>query len=289
VTQRPAKAIGYIRTSTDEQHLSPESQERRIRAAAVAYEYDLVDVVRDEDVSSRIPLVEREGGRRIHELIYTNRRRDVDAVIVVRLDRLLRDSEEGSAVVKRLRPKNGQRRPPLNLIALDDHVDLTTAFGRFMVRMRFEIAEFERELIGERTSDALVLKRQTHRIHTGVRYGFDRVGDHSTCEPRRCACRWVENPDEQTVIADVLTWRTGSRPVSLRKIADRLNDAGVPGKLGGRWTPTAVQRVINAAERDHDDDDGVRDTKEGPRRSNGASLDPNTPEVRYLTGLPRDD
>jgi site-specific DNA recombinase len=231
------RAIGYWRVSTDEQYLSPEDQIARIRGACVGFGYELVDVYGDQ-ASGGVPLAERPQGALVDDLLRkrTGRRQlpDVDVLVVTRLDRLTRASD-GPALIEELSPKNGRRHPPPKLIALDEHIDLTTAFGRFAARMRLGFAEFERELIGERTSAALQHKRRTGRVNSREPYGWDRDGD-----------RLVPNDAEQKVIRDMRRWR--KRDMADNAIARRLNDAGVPTKRGGRWQANTVHRILRAVE-----------------------------------------
>ena len=46
------------------------------------------------------------------------------------------------------------------------------------------------------------------------------------------------------------TWRDAVEATqSLRSIADRLNDEGIPTKRGGKWHPASVSRTIDAEAR----------------------------------------
>ena len=52
----------------------------------------------------------------------------------------------------------------------------------------------------------------------------------------------VEDAAEQAVIAMISRWR--QRGWSLRKIAQRLQDNGVPAKNNARWYPATVLRIL---------------------------------------------
>jgi DNA invertase Pin-like site-specific DNA recombinase len=227
------RAVGYTRVSTDKQLTRPEDDRARIEAACVAFNFELIEFIEDPDVSGKVPLADRPNGRRVHELIEA-KRPWADVLVVTNLDRLTRESEDGLALIKRFVP-NG-RRNPMQLMSLDDHIDLTVAMGRFFAKFRVLLSEFERELIGERTSNALRHKRRTGQAY-GRRepYGWDKLDGHL-----------VANPDEQHVIGRMRTWR--AEGVNDNAIATRLNAENVRGKRGGTWQAVTVYRILELAD-----------------------------------------
>ncbi len=90
-----------------------------------------------------------------------------------------------------------------------------------MANMMATFAQFERRLIGQRTKDALAVKRAQ-----GVRLGRPRV-----------------LPDD--IVQRI--WRSHRRGSSLRSIAQRLNDDAIPTAHGGTtWHPSTVKAVISS-------------------------------------------
>jgi DNA invertase Pin-like site-specific DNA recombinase len=237
------RAIGYTRVSTDNQHTRPQDDRARITAACVAFNFELTDFVEDLDVSGKVALADRPNGRRVHELIQA-KRPTADVLIVTSLDRLTRESEDGLSIIRNLIP-NG-RRHPVQLMSLDDHVDLTGAMGRYFAKQRVMMGELERELIGERTSNALRHKRRTGRVYAALPYGWDRVGDHAACEPGHCVCRLQPNPVEQEHLVRMRAWR--AEGVNDNVIATRLNAEGVGGKRGGTWQANTVYNILRRAD-----------------------------------------
>jgi site-specific DNA recombinase len=227
------RAIGYSRVSTADQQTRLRADRRRITAACTAYGYELTEFIEDEDVSGKVPLAERPSGRRVHQMILATRP-PADVLIVTSLDRLTRESEDGLALIRKMVP-NG-RRHPLLLVSLDDHIDLAGANGRFFAKLRVLLGEFERELIGERTSNALQQKRRTGKVYSAPPYGWD-IADGEL----------VRNPDEQAVLDLMRAWRAGGMVDNA--IAAALNEAGVPGKRGGRWQANLVYRILANADR----------------------------------------
>jgi DNA invertase Pin-like site-specific DNA recombinase len=114
------------------------------------------------------------------------------------------------------------RREGWALVILDLGVDTTTPSGEMIANVMATFAQFERRLIGQRTKDALAVKKRQ-----GV-----RLGRPPTLAP--------------AVVKRIRREREAGR--SLREIAGRLNDEGVPtGHGGAKWHASTVKAVLDAA------------------------------------------
>ena len=110
------------------------------------------------------------------------------------------------------------------LVALDLGVDTTTPAGEMIANSVANFSQFERRLIGQRTKDALAVKRAQ-----GVRLG----------RPRVMSARVVKRIESLR-----------GKGVSIRRIADRLNADGVSTAHGGaKWHASTVQKVLEASAR----------------------------------------
>ena len=89
-----------------------------------------------------------------------------DTVIVWKLDRLGRNTLHILETVKALTGRG------VRLVSTTDGIDSSTAAGRMVIGVLASMAEFERELIKERTA----LKRETSRAN-GTRFGRPRKVD----------------------------------------------------------------------------------------------------------------
>jgi DNA invertase Pin-like site-specific DNA recombinase len=93
--------------------------------------------------------------------------REGDVVVVWKLDRLGRNMLHILETVKELTDRG------VKLISTSDGIDSSTAAGRMMMGVLGSLAEYERELVKERTA----LKRSTSRAN-GTKFGRPRkVGD----------------------------------------------------------------------------------------------------------------
>ncbi len=228
-------AIGYIRVSSTEQAAEGHSlsaQRARIAAWAEATGVLLIEVIEDAGVSGSKPLEQREGGSRILRLL-DQRSPEADVVIVTRLDRLGRDAGEALGYLRRF--ATGK----VGLVSITDRIDLSTPSGRAMASMAAVFAELERELIAQRTAEALARLQAEGKPYGAIPYGFFRDGD-----------RLLPDHDQQRVIAEILQFRASR--CSFREIASWLNDEQVPAARGGRWSPMSVRSVCLSAARRED-------------------------------------
>lgn len=230
------RAIGYTRTSTDEQHIRLEDDEARIRKWCDLYDHELVEMVKDPDTSGKVPLAERPEGRRVADLIDA-KRPWAEVLVITNLDRLSRDANDGIPLIKRMVPSNGRKRHHVALVSIDQHLDFSGPFGVYMAQQFILFGELERAMIGWRTSNALQHKRRTGQVYGRTPFGFDRAGDHL-----------VPNDAEQAVIAGIREAR--SQGVTDHAIACDLNARGVPTKRGGRWQANTVWRIMRRVELD---------------------------------------
>jgi DNA invertase Pin-like site-specific DNA recombinase len=86
----------------------------------------------------------RERRPGLDALLQAVRRRQVDVVVIVRLDRLARSTHHLLSMAKEFDSLG------VDLVAIDQAVDTTTPAGRLLFHMLGAIAEFERDLIRER-------------------------------------------------------------------------------------------------------------------------------------------
>jgi DNA invertase Pin-like site-specific DNA recombinase len=209
--------------------MSLDAQRGRIRAWCGAASADLVTVVEDLGVSGSRRLQDRPGGFEIAALL-NQRQPTADAVAVVRLDRLGRDAAETLELLKRF--ATGR----VGLISIIDRLDLTSPQGRAMAGVSAVFAQLERELIAQRTAEALAELRSQRRVYGPIPFGYDGVDG-----------QLVENPGEQLVLDFMRSIR--DRGISYARIATRLNDEAIPSKQGGRWHAMSVRSVLETTRR----------------------------------------
>ena len=99
-------------------------------------------------------------------------------------------------------------------------------------RMLAVLAEFEKDLVSERTSTALAYKKAQGQVYGLTPYGYNRSGEDL-----------LANSDELATNERVKAWH--SQGWSLRKIASQLNSENVPTKQGGKWYASTVRYLLS--------------------------------------------
>jgi putative DNA-invertase from lambdoid prophage Rac len=109
---------------------------------------------RIEDVGSGAK--ERPGRE---SLLMAARRREIDAIVVWRLDRWGRSVADLMTTLRELLDLG------VGFVSLTEALDLTTPSGRAMAGMLAIFAEFEREILGERVKAGIAQARKEGRAH----------------------------------------------------------------------------------------------------------------------------
>lgn len=212
--RRTNKVIGYMRVSTDEQAVSGlglGDQRAVIAAEAARREWADLEFLSDEGFSAKNLL--RPAIATALDMLGKGQ---ASVLVVSKLDRLSRSLLDFATLMDRA------KREGWELVVLDLAIDTTTPSGSLMANVMAAFAEYERQLIGSRTSAALQqLKAQ------GKRLGRPRT------LPAEVTARIVAARGEGQTLA---------------AIAETLNRDGVETARGGaRWYPSTVKAVLTSA------------------------------------------
>jgi DNA invertase Pin-like site-specific DNA recombinase len=185
-----------------------EAQRSAIEAECSRRGWQIIEVVEDAGYSAKD--LKRPGVRAALEQL---ERKRADGLVVAKLDRLSRSMLDFTALMTKAQ-KEGWA-----LVALDCAVDTTMPAGEAMAHVLATFAQFERRLIGQRTREALAVKKKQ-----GV-----RLGRPPSITPQ--------------LARRIRSMR--SKGLTLQAICDRLNAEGVPTPRGGlTWRPTSLRRVL---------------------------------------------
>lgn len=214
------RIIGYVRVSTREQGLKGAglaAQRTAIKAEAKHRGWKVIGF--EEDVSSGKTTNGRPGLQRAIDAIEDGR---ADAIVAAKLDRLSRSTLDFLRLVDRSQ-KSGWSIAVLDMGG-GETLDLTTPLGKMTATILAGFAQFERDMIVQRTRDGLAQKKAEGVV----------LGRPATLDKK--------------VVQHIVRMR--KRDETLRSIADRLNHDGVPTAQGGkRWYPATVGKVLARHER----------------------------------------
>lgn len=207
------RAIGYCRVSTDEQGrsgLGLESQrdtiEREVERRGWSLEHVYSDVASGKSLRRR-----HEFGHALAALAGGS----ADVLVVSKLDRLSRSVSDFAAVLARSNTEGWE----LNICDLG--VDTTTPSGKMVAQIMMVLAEWEREMIGDRTKAALQVARSR-----GTKLGRP------------------SGVDEETHRLIRILRESGK---SYQGIADALSIEGIPTAQGGQWRASTVRKLYGQA------------------------------------------
>jgi DNA invertase Pin-like site-specific DNA recombinase len=194
----------------DEQELTLEAQEQRMREACRSRGWELVQVIHDPGEWSGS--LDRPGLKRALSSIALGR---ADAIMVAKLDRLSRSIIDFGLLLEWF----GEQRK--SLIALDLGVDTSTAAGELVAGVMMTVAQWERRTIGERTKAALAALRAQGK---------------PISQPAI-----IDQPELLERIRDMRE-RQG---MTLRAICELFEREGVPTPRGGKqWRPSSIEVAL---------------------------------------------
>lgn len=223
-----ARAVVYLRVSTDEQAESGLGMEAQLAACRAWCERNGTvpgGVHLDEGVSGSTAPTSRLGlTDALAELA------EGDVLLVAKRDRLTRDTFY-ACILERTVGAMGAR----IVSAAGEGTDDDSPTSILMRRILDAFAEYERLLIGARTKAALRAKAIRGERLGRPPYGW-RVADGV----------WAEVPEEQTAIREAALCRAGG--MTLQATADRLTGLGYPPPGSSKsWGTSNVDRVSKMA------------------------------------------
>lgn len=213
--------IAYLRVSTEQQSQSGaglDAQEDACRRAAG----DLAGIYKDEAVSGKTGLDKRPA---LLEAIAELKKGDV--LVVAKRDRLGRDPLVVAMIEAAI-----QRKGARVVSATGEGTDSDNPSDILMRRLVDAFSEYERLVIGARTKAALQAKKARGESTGYVAYGYQLSADGIHIE--ECA-------DEQATLRKVELLRQSG--MSLRKIADELNQQGLFKRGGEKWNHVNLHSV----------------------------------------------
>jgi DNA invertase Pin-like site-specific DNA recombinase len=225
------RVIGYVRVSTEEQASgghSLDAQRAKLESYAKLYDLELIGIECDAGLSAKS--LDRPG---IQAALAALRDGRADGMLIAKLDRLTRSIADWQTLIDEF---FGEK-PAKQLASVGDQIDTRTAAGRLVLNVLLAVAQWEREIIGERTKDAL-----RHKIKRGercgrLRFGYDLAVDKVNLVP---------NAAEQMSIQTMRELRANG--YSLQEICDELAGRGLPTKSGAlAWLPGTVRTILQRA------------------------------------------
>ena len=148
--------IGYARVSTQDQDLALQLDALNAAGCGKIYKEKITGSTRERPELQKFLDQLREG----------------DIVVIWKLDRLARSLKDLVNLVNEIQEKGGA------LHSLNDQIDTTTPHGKFTFHVFAALAEFERDIIRERTRAGLTAARARGRVG-GRPKGLSKKAQHT--------------------------------------------------------------------------------------------------------------
>jgi site-specific DNA recombinase len=184
---------------------------------------EVVDEIIDAGESAAS--VDRPGMARVLAMVAA---RQVEAVLITKLDRITRSVRDLSDLLDTF------ARHHVALVSASESLNTESAAGRMVVRQLAVVSEWEREAIGERTSDALKAKRRRGERCGTIPLGWQLAADGRTLEPR---------DREQAMLRLAIECRD-QQGLSWERTAAVLNEQGHRNRRGQPWVWETVRSAL---------------------------------------------
>ena len=225
------KAVSYLRVSGKGQVSGDGFPRQRDNVADYCGRngLELLDEYRDEGISGTDELADRPGLAALLDRLESN---GVRTVVVENASRLARDLMVQEVILAEFRKRD------VTVIEADDGNDLTVdgidnPTGTLIRQVLGAVSQFEKNVL------MVKLRASRERIR--------RNG--AKCEGRKA---YGERPGEAAIVQRIIKLRRkprGRDRLSFAAIAERLNEDGIPTRMGRPWRASAVQNIIKRAGR----------------------------------------
>lgn len=209
----------YIRVSTERQvkeGYSVSAQKDNLSRFAKQQGWKIFDIYADEGISGKT-IKDRPEVKRLIEDIKQKR---VDVVVLYKFDRLTRDSKDTEDIIELIQQFG------IQVFTLGGGtVDVTTATGRFAIRINGAVAQLEREQTIERVKFAFEEKvKQGYTLASATTcYGYNR---------KKHEKEQTINKEEAKIVKRIFKMYVEGK--TLTQICNILNTEKVPTKMAGR-------------------------------------------------------
>lgn len=210
MTNNEIKVAIYIRVSTlhqVEEGFSLTAQEEKLRQIAEINNYKIYKVYADKGIS---------GKDTIHRPAFQQMMEDMEngyfsKILVMKLDRISRSVADLENIIKQLQKYD------CGFESASEKIDTTSSMGLMFIRLLGVFAQFERERISERISDAFEVKIKnggaiTNSLPIGYKIGTNEKNEKIV----------IKDPITENVVMDM--FNTYERTNSLQKTADFLSE-----------------------------------------------------------------
>lgn len=218
------RAAVYARTSSNSRRdgYSLDEQVKRGINRCQSLGWDVAFIYRDESESGN-----NTDRPMFQTMLDAAKRQAFNVVVFWKLDRFSRSLMHAVQLEEELREHG------VYLYSVTEQIDTTSATGRFNFRNLASAAEFERDIIKQRTRIGLNgLAKEGKWPNDNPPLGYSLTDEN----------RLEIDEEESELVKDIFEMYIEER--SMPDVASRLNHRGVQTSEGGEWTPRAVGDIL---------------------------------------------
>lgn len=220
----PRKVIGYIRVSTDDQHLGAEAQRAELERWCREKGCILLAVEVDHGVSGATAVKDRPG---LVTALASLQELGAGTFLCMRRDRIARDTMVAAQVDRMARSCGATVR------TVQGDFEIDSPETRLMRTIADAFAEYELAMISLRTKLALRAKKARGEVTGQPEYGYQAVKIGGVAKV-------VPDEKEQACLAAIKEYSLQGLPYGL--MTAKLFANGHKPRNGGTWTPELIKR-----------------------------------------------
>lgn len=240
---KPLAAL-YVRVSTEEQALhgfSLAAQEDALKNYCSALGYTIHKIYKDEGKSAK-DIKHRPA---MQEMLHDAEQKHFSAIFIYKLDRFSRSLKDLILTIDKLKAWN------IDFVSLQDKIETASASGKLMFHIISAFAEFERNIIGERTTFGMERKSREGGAVSKPPFGYKMINKQLELDPENAPL--VKQIFEEFLSTDTslnqLAKKYGLTVNGLKKLlANRtyLGDVKFAGKINkGHHLPLISEELFN--------------------------------------------
>jgi len=216
----------YTRVSTDiqaeKEFSSCEAQEEKIRAFVKSQDnWQVFKVYTDAGYTGA-----NTNRPALQELLENIKQRKIDAILSYKIDRLTRSPKDFYQLIEFFEQYG------VDFISITERFDTSTPAGRLLRNIMLTFAQFERELVSERTRDKLLERAKKGFWHGGITpFGYKRENK-----------RLVINKKESEIIR--LIFDTYLEAGSITEVYDFLKEKNIKNRQGNLFRKPAIAFLL---------------------------------------------
>jgi site-specific DNA recombinase len=223
-TELLQRAALYTRVSTEMQ-VEAESlgtQEKQLREYCSYQKIVVHDLYTDAGISG----AHTENRPAFQKMMKDAREGKFNVVIVAKIDRISRNLADLLDLIHTLEDHH------VDFVSISQQFDTSTPMGRLTLNILGSFAQFERDIIAERTRENMIERAKKGKWNGGVvPYGFKVVEDH--LEPEPSEAEFVR-----------MMYREYLRQRSLRSVAIMVNARDAKPRFRNSFTGSSVKRIL---------------------------------------------